>query len=110
MNVKDQIKEYIISQPEPKRSEMQALHHIILQVMPACKLWFLDGKDNRYQMPYFLSELKRTGVTRLLLWEEYRKESIDPFRYTQFCILLKQAAKITNASMHLVSCGRYGNG
>jgi transposase len=54
------------------------------------------------RMPYFLSELKRTGVTRLLLWEEYRKESIDPFRYTQFCILLKQASKITNASMHLV--------
>ena len=24
---------------------MQALHRIILQVMPACKLWFLDGKD-----------------------------------------------------------------
>ncbi len=53
-------------------------------------------------MPYFLSELKRTGVTRLLLWEEYRKQSTDPFRYTQFCILLKQAGKITNASMHLV--------
>jgi transposase len=53
-------------------------------------------------MPYFLSELKRTGVTRLLLWEEYRKESTDPFRYTQFCILLKQAGNITNASMHLV--------
>ena len=31
-------------------------------------------------MPYFLSELKRTGVTRLLLWEEYRKQSTDPFR------------------------------
>lgn len=54
------------------------------------------------RMAYFLSELKRTGVTRLLLWEEYRKESIDPFRYTQFCILLKQASKTTQASMHLV--------
>ena len=53
-------------------------------------------------MPYFFSELKRTGVTRLLLWEEYRKESSDPFRYTQFCILLKQAAKLTNATMRLV--------
>ena len=54
------------------------------------------------RIPYFLSELTRIGVTMLLLWEEYRKESIDPFRYTQFCILLKQASKITNASMHLV--------
>ena len=46
MNVKEQIKEYIASQPESKRSDMQALHRNILQVMPACKLWFLDGKDS----------------------------------------------------------------
>ena len=44
MNVQGQIKEYITSQPEPKSSDMQALHRIILQVMPACKLGFLDGK------------------------------------------------------------------
>ena len=47
MNVQGQIKEYITSQPEAKRSDMQALHRIILQVMPACKLWFLDGKDSK---------------------------------------------------------------
>jgi len=46
MSVEAQIKKYINSQPEPKRSDMQALHRIILQVMPACKLWFLDGKNN----------------------------------------------------------------
>jgi hypothetical protein len=46
MNTKEQIKQYIASQPEPKRSNMQALHRIILQVMPACKLWFIDGKDS----------------------------------------------------------------
>src|SRR5260221_691066 len=45
MNVEEQIKKYITNQPEPKRSDMQALHRIILQVMPACKLWFLDGKN-----------------------------------------------------------------
>jgi len=47
MNVQEQIKEYITSQPEPKRSDMQELHRIILEVMPACKLWFLDGKDEK---------------------------------------------------------------
>jgi hypothetical protein len=46
MNVQEQIKEYLASQPEPKRGEMQALHDIILQVMPACKLWFLNGKNS----------------------------------------------------------------
>ena len=46
MNVQKQIKEYITSQSEPKRSDMQTLHRIILQVMPACRLWFLDGKNS----------------------------------------------------------------
>ena len=46
MNIQEQITAYITSQPEPKRSDMQALHRIILQVMPACKLWFLDGKNS----------------------------------------------------------------
>jgi len=47
MNVKEQIKQYITSQPEPKRSDMQDLHRIMLETMPACKLWFLDGKDDK---------------------------------------------------------------
>jgi hypothetical protein len=46
MSVQEQIKDYIASLPEPKRSEMQELHSIILEVMPACKLWFLDGKNS----------------------------------------------------------------
>ena len=46
MNIQRQIEKYIASQPEPKRSDMQALHRIILEVMPACRLWFLDGKDS----------------------------------------------------------------
>jgi Domain of unknown function (DU1801) len=46
MKVQEQIKKYITSQPEPKRSEMQALHLLTLQVLPKCKLWFLDGKDS----------------------------------------------------------------
>src|SRR6476659_10142305 len=46
MNVQEQIQKYITSQPEPKRSDMQVLHRIILQEMPSCKLWFLDGKNS----------------------------------------------------------------
>src|SRR5436190_5671270 len=45
MNVQEQIKKYIASQPEPKRGDMQELHRRILEVMPAGKLWFLDGKN-----------------------------------------------------------------
>lgn len=46
MTIQDQIKEYINSQPEPKRSDMMELHHNILELMPNCKLWFLDGKNS----------------------------------------------------------------
>src|SRR5579863_5860849 len=46
MNVQKQIEEYITSQPEPKCSDMQELHNHILQVLPKCKLWFLNGKDD----------------------------------------------------------------
>ncbi|HEV7165903.1 MAG TPA: DUF1801 domain-containing protein [Gammaproteobacteria bacterium] len=45
MNVRSQIKDYIEAQSEQKRSDMQELHGIILKMMPGCKLWFLDGKD-----------------------------------------------------------------
>src|ERR1700728_3857270 len=47
MTVQKQIKEYIATQPESKRGEIQQLHHMILALMPACKLWFLDGKDEK---------------------------------------------------------------
>ena len=47
MNVQGQIKEYIASQPESKRTDMLALHRTIQEVMPGSKLWFLDGKDDK---------------------------------------------------------------
>ncbi|MFC4873512.1 DUF1801 domain-containing protein [Negadavirga shengliensis] len=47
MNVEEQIKTYINSQPEPKRADMEALHRHVLQVLPKCKLWFVDGKDDK---------------------------------------------------------------
>jgi hypothetical protein len=47
MTVQKQIKEYIATQPEPKRRDMQQLHRVISGLMPRCKLWFLDGKDEK---------------------------------------------------------------
>ena len=46
MSVQAQIEKYIDSQPELKRRDMQELNSIILRVAPACKLWFLDGKNS----------------------------------------------------------------
>ena len=47
MTVQEQIKAYIANQPEAKRSDMKTLHQTILQIEPNCKLWFLDGKDDK---------------------------------------------------------------
>lgn len=47
MNVKEQIKTYIASQAEPKRSDLEELHRLALRVSPGCKLWFSDGKDEK---------------------------------------------------------------
>lgn len=55
----------------------------------------LDGikseqKSSRYQrlsekFPYFLMELKKTGVTLQLLWEEYLRECPNGYQYSRFC-------------------------
>lgn len=67
MNVRKQIKDYIAAQAEPKRSEMQELHGIILTLLPDCKLWFVDGKDEQGKtvcnpsIGYGLQTLKYAG-------------------------------------------------
>jgi hypothetical protein len=47
MNIKEQIKAYTTSQPEQKYNDLQTLHTFILEIMPNCKLWLLDGKDEK---------------------------------------------------------------
>ena len=71
MNIQQQIQVYITNQSEPKRSEMQTLHKRILEIKPKCKLWFLDGKDDKGKtvtnpnIGYGLYTIKYTnGTTR----------------------------------------------
>lgn len=45
MTTDDQINDYIAGQMEAKRNDLQQLHRIMLALMPKCKLWFLDGKN-----------------------------------------------------------------
>ena len=47
MKIIEQIKTYIAGLPESKSCEMETLHTKMLLLMPACKLWFLDGKDQK---------------------------------------------------------------
>src|SRR3569832_2296768 len=45
MDVQPQISQYLAAQPERKRGDMQTLHDTMLRLIPDCRLWFLDGKD-----------------------------------------------------------------
>jgi len=47
MTIQNQIKEYIAAQSEQKRGDMELLHRTIMDLMPRCKLWFLDGKNEQ---------------------------------------------------------------
>ena len=44
-------------------------------------------------MEYLAGELKRKGVTRKLLWEEYRRDHPDGYSYTQFCEIFSRWSK-----------------
>ena len=47
MSTREQIDAYIATQPESKRSDMQALHGMILTSSLGWRWWFLDGKDEK---------------------------------------------------------------
>jgi transposase len=62
--------------------------------------------DSRYEtinmsLSYFVEELKRPGVTRQLLWQEYRTEQPEGYSYSQFCEHLIQYRNRFKATMHL---------
>ena len=56
--------------------------------------------DLQGQMEYFALELKRTGVTRLLLWKQYLRQYPQGFGYSQFCKYLVRFLRITHRVMH----------
>ena len=50
---------------------------------------------------YWISELRRLGVTRYLLWEEYKEDHPDGFEYSQFCERLGQYIESQKLTIHL---------
>ena len=46
MGVREQIDGYIGAQSPAKSEELRDLHRRILEISPAAKLWFLDGRDD----------------------------------------------------------------
>ena len=63
-------------------------------------------KEERYEylkskQSYYLKELNRAGVTKHLLWEEYKDVNPLGYGYSQFCFHLEQHGKATRPSMVL---------
>ena len=50
---------------------------------------------------YFVKELKRTGVTLDLLWQEYKKEEPSGYNRTQFCHYFKVWRDSSEVTMHI---------
>ncbi len=51
--------------------------------------------------PQMERELKKVGVTKLLMWEEYIKKYPDGFKSTQFCEYYNRWGKKVNPVMHM---------
>ena len=51
--------------------------------------------------PYFEKELPRTGVTRWILWGEYKQQHPDGFSYSRFCDHFKQYKQSRSATLHM---------
>lgn len=51
--------------------------------------------------PQVDKELKRTGVTRYMMWEAYRKEFPEGYQYSQFCFYYNQWKSRVNPVMHM---------
>ncbi|HRI32279.1 MAG TPA: IS21 family transposase [Saprospiraceae bacterium] len=61
-----------------------------------------DESSDRYKyiqdrMEYYRNELQKPGVTKTLLWHEYRKEYPKGYGHSQFCWYILQQQKINKA-------------
>jgi transposase len=52
-------------------------------------------------LPVYLKQLNAIGVTRQLLWQEYRAVYPDGYGYTQFCEHLSRSRKQRDTTMRL---------
>lgn len=100
---KDTVKEYLckvseagISWPLPEGLSEEALE---LQLFPV--EINLGGKRMLPDWPEIHQELRKKGVTRMLLWEEYKESELDGYGYSQFCDLYNRWAKKLDPVMRL---------
>lgn len=57
--------------------------------------------DLEERLPRIIEELGRVGVTRFLLWEEYKAELADGYSYSRFCQRIKDHKTRTNTTLKI---------
>lgn len=62
-----------------------------------------EGKNAEIEpdLDYIFNEIKKPGMTLMLLWEEYKREHKDGLMYTQFCERYRKFKKANQLSMHI---------
>jgi hypothetical protein len=45
MHIPERVEAYLVSQPEPKQTDLRRLHAQVLAEFPDCRLWFNDGTN-----------------------------------------------------------------
>lgn len=103
---KNTVKEYLNKLSASKLS----IEMLLLMEEPSLEKFFHPGnpayKDNRFEelrndFEYIVKELGKTGVTRTLLWEEYRLKTPDGYSLSQFNHHLSQYLLKKNPSLPL---------
>jgi len=101
---KNTVKDYI------KKVESQNLSppELLKKDTPELEGLFVSSvyQDEKYRQlasyfPHFEKELMRTGVTRQLLWHEYKEKYPDGYSYSRFSYHFARWLKSSNASMHM---------
>ena len=94
----------VLNELQMSLSELENLSNIDLQSL------FIQIEDHSKSsrildaesfFPYMEKELRKTGVTRLLLWEEYKEKFPEGYQRSQFCEHYRRWSKRVHPSMHI---------
>ena len=86
----------------PLREERRDMERLRMALYPKKKETAVSGAIPDWkEVEKELRERKKTGVTRRLLWEEYRQSHPEGLGYSQFCALYKEFLKNRDLRLHL---------
>lgn len=113
--IKQAVRQVVISRNTIRRYYRQLaaydgnLGELLALEEPALHAWFNpppipEVDQQRYDVlsslaPEMLQALRLKGVTKQLLWEEYREDHPEGYGYSQFCFWLGELGKVHTASM-----------